>query len=90
MEIQIHTNGTDGQESTVRMQFCNEGWAWVYMASFWECVYSWSKVRGEHRMGKEVAESPSGKSIIGGNSSLSCWGHGISVCPLMVDRLVTD
>ena len=70
MEIQIHTNGTDGQETTVRMRFCNEGWAWVYMASFREHVYSGSKVRGEHRMGKEAAESPSGRSIIGGSSSL--------------------
>lgn len=70
MEIQIHTKGTNRQESTVRMRFGNEGRAWVCMASFWERVYSRSKVRGEHRMGKEVAESASGKSITGGNSSL--------------------
>ena len=60
----------------VTMQFCNEGWVWVYMASFWKRVYSGNAERRTQGGKGGFGVSISSKNIIGGDSSLNpAWGN---------------
>ena len=60
------------------------------MASFWKRVYSGNAERRTQGGKGGFGVSISSKNIIGGDSSLNpAWGS-LSICPLMVLRLVTD